>query len=130
MDLTGFRGAFEYLMTDKMTVKRTVPDTEDEYGFVVTGGTKTIHDNIKCRVSKEGYTTSMGNPNAENKDSIPVLYKLRVFAPYNTDVKAGDLITLTRKVGGVEKVYKDKQATEVMLYDNDVEFSIGIDEEA
>lgn len=127
-DFTPFRGITEYLMTDKMTVKRPQAQTEDEYGAVVPGGVKVIYENVKCRVSQ--MNQNFNNPNAEAVDNIPVLYKLKVFAPHNIVIEPGDLITLTRTVAGAEKTYIDKRASDYMQYDNHIEFYIGIDEEA
>ncbi len=127
-DFTPFRAITEYLMTDKMTVKRPEPMGENEYGQVVIGGAKTIYENVKCRVSQ--MNQNFNNPNAEAVDNIPVLYKLKVFAPHNIVIEPGDLITLTRTVNGAEKTYKDKRASDYMQYDNHIEFYIGIDEEA
>lgn len=127
-DFTPFRGITEYLMTDKMTVKRPQAQTEDEYGATIPGGVEVIYEDVKCRVSQ--INQNFNNPNAEEVDNIPVLYKLKVFAPHNIVIEPGDLITLTRTVNGAEKTYKDKRASDYMQYDNHIEFYIGIDEEA
>lgn len=127
-DFTPFRGITEYLMTDKMTVKRITPAGENEWGQIVPGGTEVVYQDIKCRVSQ--MNQNFNNPNAESVDSIPVLYKLKVFAPHNIVIEPGDLITLTRTVNGAEKTYVDKRASDYMQYDNHIEFYIGIDEEA
>ena len=127
-DFTGFRGITEYMMTDKMTVKRVLPPTEGDWGVTVDGGTETIYENVKCRVSQ--MNQNFNNPNVETKENIPVIYKLKVFAPHNIVIKPGDLITLTRIVDGVETTYKDKKASDYMQYDNHIEFYIGIDDVA
>ena len=127
-DFTPFRGITEYLMTDKITVKRPQAMAEDEHGAVVPGGIQVVYENVKCRVSQ--MNQNFNNPNAESVDNIPVLYKLKVFAPHNIVIEPGDLITLTRTVAGAEKTYIDKRASDYMQYDNHIEFYIGIDEEA
>lgn len=127
-DFTPFRGITEYLMTDKMTVKRIIPAHKNEWNQTVPGGTEVVYQDIKCRVSQ--MNQNFNNPNAESVDNIPVIYKLKVFAPHNVVIKPGDLITLTREVNGATKTYVDKKASEYMQYDNHIEFYIGIDEEA
>jgi hypothetical protein len=113
IDLTQFRPITELHMTDKMAVKRVVPPQENEYGQVVSGGSKMIYENVKCRVSQ--MNQNFNNPNAESEHNIPVLYMLKVFAPHNIVIKAVDLITLIRTVDGVEKTYVDKKASEYMF---------------
>jgi hypothetical protein len=124
-----FRELCQWGMTDKFSVKRRVEKKVDEYGFETnTEEWQEVYTDVKCRVSM--LNQNFNNPNNENDESIPVLYKLKVFAPQDIIIKAGDLITLTRTVNGVATTYKDKRASDYMQYDNTIEFYIGINEEA
>ena len=93
MRLGDFAPIFETMFTDKMSIFRYEnKDNED-------GSTDTVlphsplYTNVPCRVS---FSRKEESPKDNEVDDTPVIIAPKIFCKVDTDIKAGDVVTITR----------------------------------
>lgn len=94
MKLSGFAGVITTMFTDKMSINRYVDkDNEDGTTDTVLSDTP-LYTDVPCRVSFA--STSREKPNDTDIDDTPLEVVPKIFCKLDTDLKAGDFITVKR----------------------------------
>lgn len=92
MKLGGFAPIIASMFTDKMDISRYV-DSENTDGTTDTKLSETpVYINIPCRIS---FATDE-NPRDKEVDDVPLKNVPKIFCKLDTDIKAGDFITVRR----------------------------------
>lgn len=101
--LQSVRPFVKMMLTDRMDIFRHVSE-ENEYGAeVTTFPFEPLYRDVPCRCS----WSELESPRNTNEDYTPVELPIKIFCAYDTDIKAGDYIFVTRYSGGeVIRTYK------------------------
>lgn len=93
MKLSGFSGIITTMFKDRMSINRYVDEEAEDGSTNTTLSDSPLYTNIPCRVS---FLSSGEKPNDNDVDNVPVKDVPKIFCKLDTDIKAGDFITVTR----------------------------------
>ena len=106
MKLGGFSSIIQSMFADKMDISRYL-DSEDSDGTTITAlSDEPIYIDIPCKFS----FSSDENPRDNEVDDVPLKNVPKIFCSVDTDLKAGDFITVRRydDTGKVIATYSGK----------------------